>query len=187
MIKNSLEDNYFSEKNIGDEESFRKLFFENYDRLLSYALRVIKDQSEAEDIIQNVFVTYWEKRESLTDSSPEGLLFIMTRNQCMNYLKKEKVIQNTLKELQDMATFDELYRIDYLNNMPRSLIADDLREKVDLKVSEMPAVCSRVFRMRCFDGFTNKEIANELNCSVKNVEKHLKKARLIMSDYLKGS
>jgi RNA polymerase sigma-70 factor (ECF subfamily) len=181
MAKRSSEDVRVLIKGGNDKESFKRLFFENYKRLLSYASNTIKDVDDAKDLIQESFISFWQKRNTFTDFSSEGLLFIIVRNRCLNYLKQKSRIREIIARLKDSAHFEELYRIDYLKNEPLTLIAEDLKEYILETARMMPPTCFRVFELRCIEGFTNKEIADQLNCSVKNVEKHLKKARSILS------
>jgi RNA polymerase sigma-70 factor (ECF subfamily) len=180
MRKLASEDIKVSIKSEVDEEPFKALFFENYKRLLSYASHIIKDVDDAEDLIQEAFISFWQKRDSFTDYSPEGFLFIIVRNKCLNYLRQKSRISQIIAGLSNSAYFEELYRIDYLKDEPLNLIAEDLKEHIMETARKMPPTCFRVFEMRCIEGFTNKEIAGQLNCSVKNVEKHLKKARALL-------
>jgi RNA polymerase sigma-70 factor (ECF subfamily) len=180
MGKRSSEDVKVLIKSGVNEKPFKRLFFENYKRLLSYASNIIKDVDDAKDLIQEAFISFWQKQDSFTDYSPEGLLFIIVRNRCLNYLKQKSRITEIIARLNDNAYFEELYRIDYLKDEPLNLIAEDLKEHIMETARKMPPTCYRVFEMRCIEGFTNKEIAGQLNCSVKNVEKHLKKARTLL-------
>ncbi len=186
MVRSLSKNSYYTGNRELFEKSFQRLFADNYDRLLSYASKILNDSGSAEDIIQEVFITFWEKRDTFSNYSPEGFLFIMTRNKCFNYLKQASRIENSLQNLKLTAAYEELYRIDYLKDEPLKLIADDLRDHILSLTEKLPPVCANVFRLRCIQGFSNREIASQLSCSLKNVEKHLKKARSIIASSLKN-
>lgn len=70
------------------DEAFQFLFKKYYSRLLAYAIRFVKEKEIAEDIIQEVFMSFWEKRQLLKSISLSSLLFCMVRNASINYLNK---------------------------------------------------------------------------------------------------
>ena len=72
-------------KNEGN--AFKFIFKKYYNRLLGYAMRFVQDRETAEDIIQEVFMSFWEKRQLLKSISLSSLLFCMVRNASLNYLR----------------------------------------------------------------------------------------------------
>ena len=92
----------------GDPMAYREIFRLLYPRLKAYCTLFIKDPEEAEDIIQEVFITLWEKRNAIkVHKSVESWIFVMLRNRCLNRLKKASLdednfeIENiTIREIQ---------------------------------------------------------------------------------------
>lgn len=78
----------------GSDEAFRQLFYKFYPRLLRYAVRYVNDEDIAEDILQDCFISFWEKSRALKNISISSLLFCMVRNACLNYIKHNSLIEN---------------------------------------------------------------------------------------------
>ena len=75
------------------EKDFKQIFETYYPRLLRFAGEYTGDRHEAEDIVQNVFLRFWEKRASLPpDTNLNAYLLTMVKNQCMDFLKHQQVI-----------------------------------------------------------------------------------------------
>lgn len=75
----------------GDEEVFQGIFNGFLPKLLNFAISYVIDRDEAADIVQNVFVSLWDKRDSLAENTNlNNYLITLTRNQCLNYLRHYK-------------------------------------------------------------------------------------------------
>lgn len=78
----------FNEVSIGDERAFRILYNRYYQRMYSFACKVVKSSHVAEEIIQEVFIRLWEQRELLSEvKNPDNYVFIVIRNHTFNYLR----------------------------------------------------------------------------------------------------
>lgn len=77
-----------------ENNAFKFLFKKYYSRLYGYALRFVSNEEIAEDILQEVFITFWGKRNVLNSISISSLLFCMVRNACLNYLKHKALVEN---------------------------------------------------------------------------------------------
>ena len=72
----------------GDKEAFEHLFQENYKNLVLYAKKFVMDTEIARDLVQDIFIYLWEKRQKLTiNKSLSSYLFRAVRNACINHLK----------------------------------------------------------------------------------------------------
>ncbi len=166
----------------GDVNAFELLFKGYYPRLKNYALRFVKFEQEAEDIVQESFVSFWEKREQLSSMSVKALLFTIVRNRCLNHLKHEAVVRSFNYQYQ--AGFEggeQLYSLDFLGSADEAVLFDELKERVDKVVNSLPNRCKEVFLLSRFEGLKNREISEELNISLTAVEKHIAKAMKIFS------
>lgn len=74
--------------------AFEYLFKRFYPRLLGYAVRFVQDEEVARDILQECFMTFWERRSLLSAVSLSSLLFLMVRNACLNYLKHGALVRH---------------------------------------------------------------------------------------------
>jgi len=147
----------------GDEHVFEELFRSWYARLSLFAFRFLSDRQEAENIVQMVFIRYWEKRKELKIESLNSYLTTAVRNSCLNELKRRP----------------HFYSVEDQFNLPEeenSAEEDELLGEVLKAVEEMPPRCREIFKMSRFDGFKYKEIAGKLGISQKTVEAQMGKA-----------
>lgn len=159
-----------------DPESFELLFRRYFPRLKAITFSFVKDDLIAKDIVQEVFIKIWEKRLAIKDISLEVFLYKMVRNQCLNYLRHVKVIDNRAGGLKEATQMEELYRIDIIRDEPYLLIEKELEQEIVEVMNELPDKCKEVFQLSRIDGLMNAEIAEKLGVSIKNVEKHMTKA-----------
>ncbi|MFO8001973.1 MAG: RNA polymerase sigma-70 factor [Marinilabilia sp.] len=149
----------------GDEQAFEELFRSWYARLATYAYRFVQDRQEAENIVQMVFVKYWEKRRELKIKSLSNYLTVAVRNGCVNVLKRHK----------QHYSLDDQFNVS-LPEEENDLPDEDLLERITAAIDEMPPQRQKIFRMGRFEGLKYKEIASALGISPKTVEVQMGKA-----------
>ena len=169
-------DELFNQFKSGDQKALESLFYVYFPRLNDFAKNVIKDDVISQDIVQEVFVKVWEKRSEIESIHFEAFLFRLVRNRCIDYIKHLKVVSNRMQEFQVLSRYEELYRVDFIANQPYVLIEKELKEKIEKTIQNLPDRCREVFVMSRINGMKNKEIAEELNINIKNVERHLNRA-----------
>lgn len=163
----------------GNPDAFKEVFRLLYPRLKKYCKLFIHDGSQVEDIIQEIFITLWIKRDLIKpDKSIESLIFVMVRNRCLNYLKKEsfKVDVINLDHL-NVEELQFLYQLDFTEKEEKSL-EEMLIESFQNAVNELPRKRKEVFIKCKIQGLKQKEVAEELGISLKMIEKHISKAKL---------
>lgn len=161
----------------GRKEAFEFLFTSYYPRLRNYASHFITDVDDVEDIIQDCFVSLWNRRTMLTGISLSSMLFTMVRNGCLNFLKHKAIAQGyNAEELKHISGSEALYNLDFLGSADEELLYNELRRQIDEVLSNLPERSRQVFVMSRFEGLKNKEIAERLDISVKVVEKHITKS-----------
>lgn len=191
--KKSSESMEFSDEKLlleeiknGNNEAFEYIFKSYYPRLQRYATRFIDDQAIAEDIIQECFIRFWEKKDMLSAISVSSLLFTMVRNSCLNYLKHLTVVEkHRIEYLAKAGGEERLYYTDFLLDTEHKLLYKELQEQIDVVIDQLPRRCREVFLMSRFEGLKNREIAEALQISTTAVEKHISKALQQFSDYFK--
>jgi RNA polymerase sigma-70 factor (ECF subfamily) len=162
----------------GEPEAFKNLFRLLYPRMKGYCKLFISNDSEVEDIIQESFIALWEKRKSIDpEKSIESFLFVILRNRCLNVLKANKMEQGRI-DVEDLkvAELQYLYQLDFSGAEEKSLeemLVESLKEAVD----QLPPKMKKVFVLCKLEGKNQKEVANELEISLKMVEKHIAKAK----------
>lgn len=164
----------------GDLNAFELVFREHYKPLVRYGNTFLHDVAETEDVVQQVFVSFWEKRSEMEiHSSVRAMLYASVRNACLNKLKHFKVRQQ--HEAEVLHANSEVHSEDLTQ-------FNELSEQLEAAIEKMPEQCGRIFKMSRFEQLRYQEIADQLGISVKTVEnqmgKALKIAREHLSDYL---
>lgn len=157
-------------------EEFEKLYKRYYQNFLRFSTKLIGDKNLAQDIVHEVFIKLWEKRFEIKDDGIDKLLFTMTRNACLNHIKHETIVLNKQVDLKQIRKWEELYRIEYLNNEPYALIEKELEEQINKVIYKLPDKCREVYILSRKKGLKNWEIAEKMNISLKTVEKHISRA-----------
>jgi RNA polymerase sigma-70 factor (ECF subfamily) len=162
----------------GNPAAYEELFKQTFPRMLGYCGLFIHDQSQANDLVQECFITLWEKHASIkTDQSVESLLFVMLRNRCLNYLRDQK-IHSSGKDINliEENELQHLYQLDFTGKEETTL-EEQLMIAIRKAVDNLPEKRKIVFVKAKIEGRKNKEVAEELDISVKSVEKHLHLAK----------
>lgn len=165
------------------EQQFEVLFRSQFAALCNFAYSVVKDTDQAHDIVQQAFVNLWERRDEVDviENLPAYLRRTIV-NVAINHFQKHRRIQledeYTQAQLDSASATD---RTDYLQG--------EVEEAVKRAVAQLPEKSQLVFSLSRFQGMSNREIAENLNISVKAVEKHIGKSlrdlRVSLAPYLK--
>jgi len=153
----------------GNEQAMNALFRRHYSFICRAVYRVLKDNVVAEDIAQEVFFGLWKKRETLkiTTSVPAYLKRAAV-NKSLNYIRDQKI------------KFDDEDQLPLLSNnqstTQQQLEANDLQKQIDDAIDSLPEKCRLVFTLSRFEEMSYKEIASELDISIKTVENQISKA-----------
>ena len=163
----------------GDKELFEKLFRSYYQSLCRYANGLLNDTDEAEEVVQQMFVTIWEKRSSIEIKvSFKSYLYRSVHNSCLNHLEKLKVRQMYIGQ----HTGNEEASSDHSE---RNLQKSELQARISEALKKLPEQCRKVFLLSRHDEMKYAEIANHLGISIKTVENQMGKALRIMREELK--
>lgn len=166
----------------GQESAFEQLFRTYYERLCRYADTLLKDADEAEEMVQTVFLTIWEKRADWEVTlSLKAYLYRAVHNHCLNRIKHYGVRENH----REYALY---VQADGYDPVTETIQASELEDRIERAVSKLPGQCQVVFRMSRFEEMKYQEIADQLGLSVKTIENQIGKALRIMrqelADYL---
>lgn len=167
---------------LGDVNAFEMVFKTYYQPLCNYAFTYLQDKDESEEVVQSVFLTAWEKRQSLEiRTALKPYLYAMVRNACLNTLKHEKVKQKHVGEV--LKTDQPGHEA-----VSDAILSDELQKRISDALERLPDQCRLVFKMSRFEELRYAEIARQLKISIKTVENHMGKALRMMreqlSDYL---
>lgn len=162
----------------GDAETFEKVFFSFAERIYYFAMRYMRNQHDAEEIVQEVFVKLWENRSNLNDQlSFSGYLFTIARNTIFNQNRKkvnEQAYQEYVKVFLENST----------RRTEEDLIYSDIKGIVDKVVEDLPPQRKLIYKMSREKGLSYKEIAEELKLSERTVEAHIRLALKTLTQVL---
>lgn len=150
----------------GDQSAFRAVFEHYYPRVSEFVRRIVKSESAAEDITQDIFIKIWERREifGVEVQSFGKYIYVMSRNAAINALRRTGRItplSNESFSKSDSTSIEESY------------YAQEKELIIRLAVCQMPEQRRRIFEMSRYMGMDNQTIATTLNLSKKTVENHL--------------
>lgn len=158
----------------GKEEAFVYIFNTYYDRLINYAGRIVRDEEQAHDLVQEAYCRLFEARRTINiQLSIQSYLYKAVYNNCMNAIKHRKVEHNYIdQELLDFY-FTEIVQTP---EAEVELLGEDIQSALEEAIGKLPERCREVFILSKIDELSNKEIAEKLDISVKTVEAQMTKA-----------
>jgi RNA polymerase sigma factor (sigma-70 family) len=156
-------------KRIGedDHQAFTVLYDRYWDRLYASAFFRLKDQAAAEELVQDVFVTIWQKRRELVIQSLQPYLAAMLRYAIYRHLAGNRRRLEHLRNVADTAP---------LAQAPEELDEKFLLEAVSRLSDQLPEKCSLVFRASKLQDRALSDVARDMGISLKTAEAHLTKA-----------
>lgn len=148
-----------------DERAFDEIYRRYWNIMFHSAFNILQEREACLDIVQELFIWLWEHRISLNVTSLKPYLMVAVKFKVANYIKRGKV---------RASFFDKLKQIDE----PYELIEDDLEVKEMMEIinhftNQLPNKCREIFLLSRQENLSNKEIAKQLDISVKTVENQM--------------
>ncbi len=161
-------------------ESVYKTYFKP---LFLYAYTMLNDETQAEEIVQNLFLKLWERKGKINiDSSLKAYLYKCVYNDSLNHIKHLKV------KLAYESHAQQVMKQANSTSASGKLAYKHLEEKLRQALNELPEQCRTVFQLSRYEELRYREIARRLQISEKTVENHMGKAlkllRLKLADFL---
>ena len=162
--------------------NFDKIYVLYYSRMFRFAKEYVLFDEDAENIVQDVFLLLWEKREVLDiQISLVSYLFALVKNKSLDYLRHKVIADEYKQELSAKLTALELLNYSFTSD-------EEIEQILMTAINKLPERCRQVFLKSRIEGKKNREIANELNLTVSTVENQmtmaLRKLRVELKDYL---
>ncbi|WP_394676035.1 RNA polymerase sigma factor [uncultured Sphingobacterium sp.] len=159
-----------SKKNISiltlDESSFEELYKTYAPKMYRIAYSQINDQDIAGNIVHNVFLSIWERRDTLIIEKPEHFLTHATK---LQIIKNFRDAANQKQHLQSsLLGYNEA---DY--STQHEIYYNDLSDRIQTLINKLPPQCRRVYMMRDQQGLDNSQIAFQLGISLSAVKQHI--------------
>ena len=163
----------------GDKAAFECIYKEYYVSLCVFAARITGNQEEAEEIVQNIIITIWDKKDGINiTKSLKSYLFQSVHNMALNYLRKKKLENNYM-----LSIAGKLHDL-YLNHSEK-IIYNELENIINDAINKLPEQTQKIFKQSRLEGLKYKEIAKNEGITVKGVEFHISKALQLLREDLK--
>jgi RNA polymerase sigma-70 factor (family 1) len=152
-----------------DQQAYAELFNRYAKSLVHFADSLIHDEQSSEEIVSDVFIRVWERRNSLDQiGNLRMYLYISVRNFSINFLRRQK--RQATISLSDLPV-DTLPESDFLPNQLVEM--HELLGRMKQAVDALPPKCGLIFKLSKEDGLQQKEIAELLQVSPKTVENQM--------------
>ncbi|NVO10712.1 MAG: RNA polymerase sigma-70 factor [Bacteroidales bacterium] len=163
----------------GDKGTFESIFKSYYVMLCNFAYSFLEDKDESEEVVQNTFLTIWEKHDSIDiQISLKSYLYRAIHNSCLNRIKHVKVrVAHKESAKNNEQVFNEDASEDIINK--------ELEHQIEVAINSLPPKCKMVFKLSRFENLSYAEIAEQMDISVKTVENQMMKALKVLREELK--
>jgi RNA polymerase sigma-70 factor (family 1) len=168
----------FAKMARGDQQAFAKIFYHYTQRIYGFILDKTKSETLTEEIVQEVFIKLWEKREEIAlVSNPGGYIMQMAVNKMYDFLRKmaseEKLKQQVWSSMQT-----------YSNITIEALDLKYSEQLINQAIEQLSSQRKKVFILSKKEGLSRHDIAERLNISVNTVDNQLREALIAIKSYL---
>lgn len=168
----------------GDEKAFASFFTFFYPKLMALACRFV-DEYTAEDLVQEVFASYWERKATIQAEHLQSFLYKWVQNKCLDYLKHRRVVNDYEAEVR-LAEMRLAFLAESAdsNEVLKQIVSHDLRSLLEEIIGKLPPKCATTLRLCYLHDLNHKEIADIMQISVRTVEGHIRQGLNYLRNYL---
>jgi RNA polymerase sigma-70 factor (family 1) len=162
----------------GEVRAYEEIFMKYYKALTAEAFFYLKDEMEAEDLVQLLFIEIWDKQLYLKiDTSIKAYLHTATRNRCLSVIEKKKTqhkrFNEYIRSLDDKITANPVERAEQ-------------EHRVNAVLNELPSQRLKAFNLVYVENKRYKEAAEEMGITINSIKTHLKLALKILQQKFEG-
>lgn len=158
----------------GDRFAFAEIYERFWALLLHHAIKMLRDEVAAQDIVQDIFQMLWEKKAELNvHTSLSSFLYTSVRYKILNQLKHSKIESHYLSTLQTEIE-------SAVSSTNDAMIEKEFAERIQNSLSQLPPKMRKVFELSRFQQYTYRQIAEELNLADNTVKRQISNALKIM-------
>jgi RNA polymerase sigma-70 factor (family 1) len=162
----------------GDQSAFTTIFSTYYRDLVIFANSFTKQTEVSEEIVQEVFVNFWDSRNQIfIKTSLKSYLLKTVQNRCIDWLRHLKIRDKYSGMVLESAILME-------NDTENYILHSELEKDLYKALDELPAELSKTFKMSRIDGVKYQEIAEELGVSVRTIEVRIAKVLTLLHEKL---
>jgi RNA polymerase sigma-70 factor (ECF subfamily) len=158
----------------GNHDAYAEIFERFYGILFVHALKMLRNQEEAKDMVQELFEMLWTKRENIfLTGSLSSYLYATLRNKILNLLAHEKVRRKYVNSLGQFMELEK-YETDFY------IRERELKRKIEHEIAALPSKMAEIFILSRKEFLSHKEIASKLKLSELTVKTQVKRAIKIL-------
>ena len=148
-----------------DKAAYKELFVLLHSRLKQFAYSILKSNEEAEELVSDIFIRIWQKRDQLTSiNTPLLYFYTSTRNLAFTRISR-------LKKQQSLPVEEWLVQLNSIYFDPEQLMmTEEILRQIKKAINDLPPRCRIIFKLVKEDGLKYREVAELLHLSVKTVE-----------------
>ena len=169
---------------------FEEIYVSYFSRMKGFAQEYVLSEEDAENIVQDVFTELWERKELLTyNINLVAFLFTSIKNRCIDHLRHNIVVREAVNQLQEEYQITLKVKLASLELFDQSLLSEqDIEKIISDVINSLPDKCREIFIKSKIEGKKQKDIASEMNISLKTVENQMniayRKLKSELKDYL---
>ncbi|MEO6520120.1 MAG: RNA polymerase sigma-70 factor [Mucilaginibacter sp.] len=153
-------------------------FNEYYNRLVYFSYQITHDKTQAEDIVQDAFVKFWDHCD-VVSSNPvaiKNFLYSTVKNATLNVIRHNKVAEQHINSLNSTPVEEAVFH---------SIIRSEVMAEIHVAIAQLPGSCQQIFRMSYLEEMKNNQIADMLGISVNTVKTQKQRALKVLRGQLK--
>jgi RNA polymerase sigma-70 factor (family 1) len=162
----------------GDAEAFDAIYRNYSKKMFHFALGLVKDQDTSKDLVQEVFVNLWEKRDQVDPVlNFDNYVFTITYNSIRKFFRKKSIEAKVVNHLVNNSP-------EVMDGTDGTLIYNELLEFASKTIETLPPKRKKVYKLSKQEGMKIKEIAAKMDISPRTAENHLAKALNFLKEEL---
>ena len=174
---NSVENGSRQSIKLKDKASLEEIYKQYWSKLYVYAFNVLREREICEDIVQEIFVDLWIKRNDIQITNLDSYLYQSVKYQIFNHFRRSKYKKQLLEKLNEV---NRKYKID------ESYEKKELKVHIKDAISKLPEQRRLIFQMSRYEGLSNKEISDNLNISLQTVKNQISESLKFIRKSLKN-
>lgn len=179
MTSSDLQTDLWNRIQAGDKSALKALFELHYHGICQTIHRYVADHALVEDLAQEVFVRFWEKRQQITIAvSVQAYLRRMAVNEALGWLRRNKRWEEEEFHPEMSAALDY--------SAEEQFMQGEMERSIASAIDALPPKCRMVFQLSRFEELTYQEIADQMGISIKTVENQMGKALRLLRERLKA-
>ena len=159
-----MRDRLLHSMKLDDTVSFEEIYRQYWSKLYIYAFNVLRERDLCEDIVQEVFIDLWAKRQDVRITNLHSYLYQSVKYQIFNHFRKSKYKKQLLMKFDLIQT---------QNQLDESCEKQELKNQIKEVIYQLPEQRRVIFEMSRYEGLSNKEISEHLSISVQTVKNQI--------------